>query len=243
MVLDKLNKYFYLDDREAGVYLAALELGRAKVSAIAQKAGINRITAYEILKRFVGRGLATSYSYGNVKTFEVLSPDNLIEKMESTLESAKQVLPELALLTAGVTGRPRITYYEGAEGIRTIYEDTLLSKEKIIYNIADPEKLFKTIGEDFFSQYLKRRIRRKIQVQGLLPDTPTNKKYQNKQTSELRIVRYFAEHKYPFENEVMIYDNKLALLSFSGLLGVIIENDSIVRSVKSIWQMAWDSLV
>ncbi len=242
MILDQLNKYFYLDDREAKVYLAALESGRAKVSEIARKAEINRITAYEILKRFIARGIAYSFNYNNIKTFEVLSPESLVEKMESVLESAKQTLPELSLLTAGSIGLPKIVYYEGLEGIKTIYEDTLLVKEKIIYNVADPERLLKVISTNFFKQYLQRRIRRKIKVKVLLPDTSANKKHETKAISELREIKYFPAGKYPFENELIIYGNKLALLSFAGLAGAVIEDESITKSVRSLWQMVWDKL-
>ena len=45
-----------LNENDVKVFLAAFELGYAPASAIAKQAGLNRITAYEALKRLVKKG-------------------------------------------------------------------------------------------------------------------------------------------------------------------------------------------
>jgi len=241
-MLQKLINNFYLNEKEAKVYLAALKLGRSRVSRIANKAGLNRITTYEVLKRLVEMGVAQSAIYSGVQTFTVTPPETLIEKQESRLAVAKKILPELSLLSATKSSKPAIFYYEGVEGIRSIYEDTLICKEKIILNIAHPQNLLKTIGEDFFAQYVKKRTCRNIQVNVLLPDTQENKKYKEETSGTMRQIKFFDNKKYPLPNEIIIYDDKIALLSFSSLIGVLIEDKDILQSVGSLWQMVWDSL-
>jgi sugar-specific transcriptional regulator TrmB len=241
-MLQELINNFYLNEKEAKAYLATLELGRSRVSRIANKAGLNRITAYEVLKRLIEMGIAQSTVYSGVQTFAVVPPEILVEKQESRLAVAKKVLPELALLSASKANKPAISYYEGAEGIRSIYEDTLVCKEKNILNIAHPQNLLKAIGEDFFAQYVKKRTRRKIHVDVLLPDVPENKKYKKEATSAMRQIKFFNVEKYPLPNEIFIYDDKVALLSFSSLVGVIVEDKDIAQSVKSLWQLVWDGV-
>ena len=238
MLQDLINN-FYFTEKEAKVYLAALQLGRSKVSAIARKAELNRITAYEILKKLVKMGISHSAEYRGVQTFTVVSPDILVSKMESRLKIAHQMLPQIALLNHTSAGKPNIAFFEGVEGIRTIYEDTLSSKEKIIYNIANPAMLLQVIGKEFFAQYVKKRTRHKIQVQVLLPDTPENKKFKPEANVALRAIKFFDVTKYPLPNEILIYDNKVALLSFSSLTGVIVDDKDIAQSVRSLWQMVW----
>ena len=46
-----------LTEKEAKVYLAALELGEKAVQVIAQKAGVNRATTYFILESLIEKGL------------------------------------------------------------------------------------------------------------------------------------------------------------------------------------------
>lgn len=237
-MLKQLMDTFYFNEKEAKVYLANLELGRSRVSLIAKKAGLNRITTYDILKKLIGLGIASSAFYNGVKTFQVIEPELLLEKMESRMKLAKQILPQLLLASRMSKVRPDFQFFEGAEGIRTIYEDTLNCREKIIYNIANPKNLLEVVSEQFFNQYVKKRVRRKIKVMVLMPDSSENKKYKKETKNTMREVRFFAkENNIP--NEILMYDNKLALLSFSSNIGVIVEDTEIVESMKSLWKMLW----
>lgn len=238
MLKDLVNN-FNFTEREAKVYLAALQLGRSRASDIAKKAELNRITTYEILKRLVEMGIASSAHYGGVKTFNVASPEIVIQKMKGRLEIAQKILPQLSLLNHIDIKKPNIAFYEGAEGIRTIYEDTLSCKEKIIYNIANPANLLKTIGKDFFTQYVKKRVRKKILVKVLIPDFPQNNQYKKEEKISKREIKFFNVKMYDIPNEILIYDDKIVLLSFSSLIGVMVEDKDIAKSMKMIWQMIW----
>ena len=199
---------------------------------------MNRITAYDVLKKLIEFGIASSALYNNVKTFQVIEPEVLMEKMESRIKLAKQVLPQLFLVSKLSKVRPDFRFFDGAEGIRTIYEDTLNCREKIIYNIANPQNLLEIIGKNFFDQYVKKRLRRKIKVMVLMPSSTENQKYKKEVKNALREVKYFAKE-YNIPNEILMYDNKLALLSLSSNVGVIVEDVEIVGSMKTLWKMLW----
>jgi len=239
-MLDILKDNFYLQEREAQVYLAALELGRSRVSDIARQAGLNRITTYEILKRLRLQGLATSATFGDVQTFQVIPPNLLVQKMEQRLTLAKGYLPQLSLMTKR-NQQPKIQYYEGAEGLRSIYEDTLTCNNKVIYELVNARNLIGGIGGDFLNNYVKRRARNKIRIKILVPNLPENKKYQTEGKTVLREIRFFDDKHYKLPNDIMIYDNKLSLLSFSSRMGVIIEDKEIAESMLTMWQLIWDN--
>ncbi len=57
MALESVLQAAGLTDKEARIYLAALELGQAPVLRIAQKAGIKRPTAYVTLGELQAKGL------------------------------------------------------------------------------------------------------------------------------------------------------------------------------------------
>jgi hypothetical protein len=45
---------------------------------------------------------------------------------------------------------------------------------------------------------------------------------------------------FPFTNEIDIYGNKVAILSYTGeLLAVIIESESVARTQRMIFELAW----
>lgn len=239
-MLEKIIENFNFEEKEAKIYLAALELGKSRVSEIAKKAGLNRITTYEILKRLRQRGLSTSMTYKNVLMFQVIEPERFLERMERQLSLSRALLPQLLLLKASDKVRPKIEYYDGIESLRTMYEDSLFCREKIIYNIAHPENFIKSIGKEFFANYVKKRAAKKIKVKVLLPNIEISKKYVKGARAALREVRFFNHDKYTIPNEIMIYDNKLALFSFSSKIGIIIEDLEITKSIKSIWGFLWD---
>jgi sugar-specific transcriptional regulator TrmB len=242
-MIDKLIANFNFEEKEAKVYVANLELGRSLVSDIAKKAGLNRITTYEILKRLRRKSIATSMDYKGVTVFQVVDPARLIDKMERQVSLSKNILPQLLALKKSDSRRPKVEYYDGVDGIKAIYDGTFSCKEKIIYNIAHPISLPGAVGEEFLNDYIKRRAAKKIKVKLLAPDIPETKKYTKKDKVSFRESRFYDEKLYPMSNELMIYDNKVVLLSFAGKMGVIIEDEEIAMSLKSMWQFFWDHSV
>ncbi|MEK7632871.1 MAG: helix-turn-helix domain-containing protein [Patescibacteria group bacterium] len=64
---------------EAGVYVALLELGRGTVAKIAERAGINRTTGYNLLSTLVQRGMVSSSGKGARQEYVAESPDLRID--------------------------------------------------------------------------------------------------------------------------------------------------------------------
>ena len=104
-MLDLIKK-LGLNENEIKVYLALLELGPSLVTKIAQKAGINRTSSYDILERLVRYNLVTYASgQGSKKEYSAMPPYNLISFLErqqkeknKQLEKLKEKLPELRML-------------------------------------------------------------------------------------------------------------------------------------------------
>lgn len=239
-MLEKIVENFNLDEKEAKVYLASLSMGRSKVSEIAKEAQLNRITAYEILKRLSQKGIANKTVIKDMIYFQVVEPKLLINKMERQTEIAREILPQLNLLVGAKKGRPKVNYYEGIEGMKTVYEDTLLCEDKAIYDITNGEKLFNCFGKDFMDNYIKKRVRKKIKIKVLVSDNPSSRQIVKNSKQVLREYKFFDEKNYPIPNEIMIYDNKIILLSFTSKIGVLIEDDEISQSIKIMWNMVWN---
>src|SRR3989338_6958761 len=120
-----------LNNKEAGVYMAVLELGRATVSVIARKAGINRTTGYDILDSLITKGLIRisgkepkqEYVAESPDRIERLLKDQLAEKQKQ-LEHASKLIPQLKS-SHKIEDRPQVRFYEGKQGLIDVYEDTL----------------------------------------------------------------------------------------------------------------------
>jgi len=241
-MLKQIIENFDLTEKEAKVYLAGLKCGKNKVSVIAKEAGLNRITTYEILKRLAFRGLAGGITYDKLTYFQVTSPDSLIAKKERQLGLAKNFLPDLLSLKNSGGNKPKIDFYSGAEGIKTIYEKTLNVKKKIIYNITNIENLTSVLDKSFLNDYFQKRTKKGIKVKVLVPEAGLQSEYLKDNEKYLREVKIFSRNKYNIPNEIMIFDDKVALLSFSGKIGVLIEDQEIASSMFAIWQIMWNLL-
>ena len=70
--------------------------------------------------------------------------------------------------------------------------------------------------------------------------TAENQQYLKESKTVLREIKFFDGMAFPLFNEILIFDNSVALLSFTTKIGVMIDDHDIALSVKSIWRMAWN---
>jgi sugar-specific transcriptional regulator TrmB len=227
------------DSKEASVYLACLELDGAPNTLIARKTRLNRITNYEILKRLEKRGVVANFSKKHTKYFRAIDPRIIIKQTKEKIALAEQATPELLGIVNHLVKKPRIYFFEGIEGIKTIYEDSLNAQTEIL-TFTDPKGIRALLGDKYINTYVAERVRRKISVRGLAPDDAMGKKEQELGQTLLRTVRLFADDQYPITNEIMIYDHKIALFSGEDEIGLIVENKILAESFRNIWTMAWD---
>jgi len=243
-----------LSDGEQKIYLALLQMGPSAAIPIAKKTGINRTTVYFLVKELTKKGLATSVERDGKTFFAVESPAKIIELIENQENSIKvqlaslerrkerinQILPELIGLTA-LSPRPRVRFFEGKEGVISAFEDTLNQP-------SGSEILMYSTTQGFYSQvpgyldsYLKKRIKKDIHVRLILPDDPTSLEYVAKDREQLRRSRIIPASRFPFTNEIDIYQNKVAIVSLEQeWLAVIIESESIAKMQRSIFELAWE---
>src|SRR3989344_453122 len=109
-----------LAEKEAKVYLAALEIGRATADQLAKQAKIVRPTAYVQIKSLMEKGLMSTYEEGKKTYFAPESPEALRRVLDKQKESIrtqedelKRLLPELSRLFEGAGERPVVRFFEG----------------------------------------------------------------------------------------------------------------------------------
>lgn len=228
---------------EAGVYLALLELGRGTVAKIAERAGINRTTGYSLLSTLVQRGMVSSSGKGARQEYVAESPERLVaymkkeaESLVANLSTASSLVPELKSIH-NVSERPRVRFYEGKEGLESVYEDTLTSHETI-RAYAAVDDMHKSLP-DYFPKYYQRRVKENIAIRAIIPGTEIGRDRASKDRSELRESALIPADRFTFSPEINIYDNKVMIASWREKLGIIIESAEIADAMKKIYELAW----
>lgn len=234
-----------LSDEEAQVYYALLQLGASYVSAVARKAGVHRVVCYKVLDELARKGLVSSFLKNGMKHFSVESPVILVRKQQELLQRAEQLLPELLSVTNALAYKPKIQYYEGAEGVKNIFEDTLTATGEMLgyTNLAEIPQV---VPEEFLRDYARRKIAAGIRTRMLSPHTPQALKYLQAYYPQgfdpnLVEILFVNPREFPFEYEITIYGNKVAILSLNRdeLVGLIIESPVYAKTQRAIFQLAW----
>ncbi len=237
-MLTKVLQALGLTEKESKVYLANLEIGTSVVSKIAKKAKINRVTTYDILQKLTQKTLVSNYTKNKLKYFTATDPDELLKDYTNKLNTLEKSIPELRRLK-GETKHPRIRYFEGIEGIKKIYEDTLTSKTEIL-NYANSAEIRKHWPE-YDEEYVKQRFDKKIHLRGIAPLDDQGKKVQSEDAKYNREIRLIPGEQFNFTNEINVYDDKVAIISFNDeLIGTIIESPAIANTQRAIFNMSWE---
>lgn len=233
-----------LHAKEANVYVALLSLGSATVSEVAEKAGINRTTGYDILAGLSAKGLISISGKEPKQEYRCENPDKILEylrkdiqKREENFRYAEILLPELKSIYK-VGERPRVKFYEGVEGLKQVYEDTLTSSERI-NAYASIDDMHRALP-NYFPQYYKRRAAKGISIRGVVPMTEKGVERSTHDKEEKREIAFVPADKYYFSPEINIYDNKLMIASWREKLGIIIESAEIADAMKKMFELSWD---
>jgi sugar-specific transcriptional regulator TrmB len=237
-----------LSDKEAKFYLASLRLGKSPVQEIAEQAGVNRGTAYNIIKSLMEKGLMSSFDQGKKTYFTAESPERLISLIR-TQERDLQIrekelndfLPEIQAIYDLADNKPKVKYYEGLNGLLAMQEEYLRTKSKKIDNISSLDSFLKVMP-NVGKSYTPRRIEKGVRSRFLyVTKNGPDKSLANSDKKELRESKHIPYEKFPFESDIAIFDNKISLESYSknGAMGVIIENEGIADSMRAIFNYLW----
>ena len=97
-----------------------------------------------------------------------LDPNIMYQQQKKNLKEFHEVIPELKSMVNQSGLKPAVRFFEGIEGIKAVYADTLNSKTEII-NYANSEDVRKYWPE-YDSEYVAERAGKKIHLRGIAPN-------------------------------------------------------------------------
>lgn len=242
MELKDILEQIGLTSHEASVYLAALELGSGTTIQIAKKANIKRTTCYDILLDLKIKGLIFESTKEKRRLFIAEDPEKLKKDLERKEAVFLEALPQFRSLYNISGVKPKIRFYEGVEGIKEVYMDTL--KYSGGFYAFGSEDIVKIVEQEWMNAFIKKRVKKGISVRAILPKTNYAREIlRENDQKELRSTKLIDKNKYPFSIEIDIYGHsKISLISAKENLAVIIESSEIYNTLKLIFEALWDHL-
>lgn len=233
-----------LDDKQSRLYLAGLQLGSAPASEYAGMTDMNRITTYNVLEELVEKGLFTLERAARGKRYAPVSPNALALEAQKNVEAFQKALPELRSLQKAKYRKPHVRFFEGWDGIRRVYEDSLAASTEIL-NYAN-SAVVRRLWPEYDRQYVERRVSKGIRLRGIAPDDAMGRRVHGDDTAQLREIRLVPEQDFDFTNEIHIYDDKVAICSFGtadgtseDIFGILLESHEVAETQRQIFEMAW----
>lgn len=238
MIIDSL-KEFGLNEKEAKIYLALLEMGESKAHQIAKKTQIIRPTVYDILEKLSRDGLVGSYEKRKIKHYVASDPEKIKRKLLEKQRAFDSLLPQLKSVYNTLKAKPKISFYEGVEGIKTVFEDTLNAQNKTLRGILSMEDLYKIPGKKFMDDYVKRRVDAGLRLRVIRSKAKEVASDWPGGPTENRDLRYPPVNMV-FDMTTYIYDNKVGLISsVKENFGMIIESQEFSRNMGYLFEALW----
>lgn len=222
---------FGLTEKEAIVYLTAIESGTLTAQQLSRNSGINRSSTYMALESLVTNSLVgKSINDAGVGVYEAFGPDILLreaaEKERAQTKIRQEIdalVPRLASLSATLALHPRVKFYEGIGGIETANHDLfgLETEEMVRIFAVRPTISHKKNGQT-------------IHIISPFGDTVLTT------SDKLVSVCFIPTEKYNFSSDIRIYGNKIVLISEREKFATIIEDAYFAQVMKETFDLAWE---
>lgn len=243
--LKKTLKKIGLTSIEIDFYLLLFKNGPSKIQEIANKMNINKTSLYPYVKSLKEKELLSESGKGTHRLLIAAEPESLysiLAKKENEGEKLKNNILETVKNLKNIKPQNRkndaIKWFHELEGIKKIYIDTLSSKTDIL--AWYPAQHVNDMLGSFHDDYINSRVKKGIKARGILLEDSMADFLKKESEKHLR-EPVFIPLKYAFNNEINIYDNKVAIMSFQDeMLGVIIEDEEFANSMREIHKICWD---
>ena len=234
-----------LNPKEIKLYLKLLELGSSSANPLSKRIDENRTTTYSLLNSMEKKGAVSYFMKNNVKYYSPSDPKILIGRFLDDAKALKELLPELLAINNQYGQKPKITFYEGVNGIKQICE-TLLEvpgSTRESFMGIDQKKIHPEIKKYFEQDIINRRIALGINYRGIVTGyIPMGDQHPKNEKGQLRQLKFVDQKKFPIKIHIDIFpNNKVALYSYNvdEMIGVIIEHESFFITMKTAFQLAW----
>jgi sugar-specific transcriptional regulator TrmB len=149
------------------------------------------------------------------------------------------LVPELRSLYNGPKFKPRIRLYEGADGIKRAFRETLECRSKILLGILSMHELLEVPGSEWMAQYIHDRIRRGIKLRVIRSPSRDSEAIWPSSIEDERELRY-APAQFILGMTMYIYDEKvLHISSRNENYALVIESEEMSAMNRSLFESLW----
>jgi sugar-specific transcriptional regulator TrmB len=239
MEIEETLKEIGLAEEEIKVYLILLKFGSSLASKVSEETKINRSHVYQLLERLIAKGFVSYVIKENRKYFSAVNPEKIIEIIKEKEQKLKDILPNLLGLASFEKEKPIVEIFEGKEGIKTILNDILKTKEEWLAFGSSGK------GQEVLSFYAehweKEREKLKINLRGILDSSESGLK-RGKEIAKRKYTKIkYVKENYSNPSSTWIYGDRLAFVIWSKEHSFAIRmiSKEIANNFKKHFEVLW----
>ena len=232
-----------LPEKAAALYLVLLGAQKMGVAELARESGVKRATCYEYLDLLLKKDFVTRVPVGKRVLYAAAAPSKALAHFRREARRVEEALGELEARHDEAVGKPKITFYEGKREIKRIYAE-LFTKVGDAASIFPPEAFFASFTEEEYDQ-LDQVISGHVFTSRdlFVPDKYYKKireirnKHPEAKKTDKKLPDWFKTNV-----DVLIFSDKVALISLRDLSAIVIENADIAELFRSMHTFMWKGL-
>jgi len=227
-------------EKEAKVYLALLELGEGNIAKITQKSGIKRATVYLEIETLKNKGYVSLVKRKGRNIYLAENPLRIEEHLREKTETISKLMPELLSIANAMDHKPKVRYFEGVEGVKEAYKDTLQYKGTEILGWYSDDRIDYFDKSFILDYYMQKRIANKIPLRMFAVQSTFMNGMNEKDPKHLRQMKIIKSDQFFFSAEINLYSkDKIAIIAHRENIALIIESKKIYDTLKSIFEIMW----
>lgn len=232
-----------LTEAQAKTYLRMLQVGEMTPPELAKDLHETRTNMYSILEQLEAKKLAVRSNAGKKITYRSTHPANLeafVERRRNVILNWEyklaSILPGMTKSYFTTTEQPEVRFFQGREALERIYEDILETQQN--FKLIMTPNGHDYMGEDFLKKFIKNRVKKKLKVEALTPDTPQANHRKDIDRKMLLTRTFYDPRAFDVPVEINIYGDKVAFLSFGDeVIGTIIHSPQIAKAMGELFNM------
>ncbi|MCF7918023.1 hypothetical protein K9L27_03440 [Candidatus Gracilibacteria bacterium] len=234
-------------DNEINILTFLFHVKKSSTEEISRQTAISLSSTQYGLNHLCSRNITRCSLRQKEDVFEICSDKEFFDWIDEQkqinqdiYEHAKQDISGFLSSMKESSWKPEVTYYEGVEGIKEIYENMLETAEKAdkkIYSWLDISKIQESLG-DYLFEYIKKRMEKNIVSHDIVPKNKVNVKHaEKKEKREIKFVDNL-----PIDGEIRIYGDKVSVITFNEkkLIGFVFQGSIITSLFRAIFENAWN---
>jgi len=188
----------------------------------------------------MSRWLMSTVIKNSVTFYTAEEPEKLISQAQWRLDLAKQIAPELKEFMNTGWSQAKIKFYQGTSGIQTVMEDILRYHDEAL-TYTNLWLMLEVFGDDI-TKFRKKRREAGITSRTISTYSKRAKDYvESEELFEWEQILFVNNQEFVFENDVLVYGNKVAIISLekSESYWFIVESPTFAQTQKAVFDLSW----